>query len=69
MYYTNSEKLALSKGFEEVLDENAFNGRYFIKDGKIWIHDIDALQDKLDVYDEYELEELGYDVDTYYETY
>ena len=30
-----SEKLALKYSFEMVIDEEAYNGRYFIKDGKM----------------------------------
>ena len=42
-----SEKLALKYNFQMVIDENAYNGRYFIKDGKKWIHNIDALKRQL----------------------
>ena len=45
--FNRSEKLALKYNFQMVIDENAYNGRYFIKDGKKWIHNIDALKRQL----------------------
>jgi predicted DNA-binding protein len=65
--YTTSEKEAIEKGFEEVEDHEAYNGRYFIKDDLIWIHNIQALKSKLGIYDEDELRYMNYDVDTYYD--
>lgn len=65
--YNTSEKEAIEKGFEEVEDDEAYNGRYFKKDGLIWIHNIQALKSKLDIYDEDELRHIKYDVDTYYD--
>ncbi len=52
-----------------VLDENAYNGRYFIKDGKKWIHNISALKSQLRIYDDYGVEKMGYDVAAYYQTH
>ena len=66
--YTSSEKLALKKGFLEVIDPSAYNGRYFIKNEKKWIHDIDALKARLGVSTDQEVKHHGYDVDTYYAT-
>jgi len=63
--YTESEELALTYGFEEVIDENAFNGRYFVKDNLIWIHDISALKRELKIFLDSKLKDLGYDVDMY----
>ncbi len=63
--YTPSEKLALKKGFSEVTDPNAYNGRYFIKNEKIWIHDIGALKVRLGILTDQEVRSHGYDVDTY----
>ena len=34
----------MKHGFEMIIDENAYNGRYFVKDSKKWIHNIDALK-------------------------
>lgn len=74
--YTPSEIEALVAGFEEVADKRAYNGRYFIRNGKKWIHNLGALRKKLS--DEYgyfisdeELsasapEGFGYDVENYY---
>ncbi|MGC7559420.1 hypothetical protein [Pasteurella sp. PK-2025] len=74
--YNQSETLALSLGYTEVADINAFRGRYFIKNGKKWIHNIEALRRKLNAdygryIDDEELEAsapegFGYDVVAYY---
>lgn len=66
MDYQKNVELALSLGFQEVLEESAFKGRYYIKDGVIWIHDIDRLKNRLEISDEKELARLGYDVESYY---
>jgi len=66
MDYLKNIELAISLGFEEVPDENAYKGRYYIKNGIIWIHDIGALKHKLGNISDQELTELGYDVDSYY---
>jgi len=66
MDYLKNIELALSLGFEEMLDENAYNGRFFKKDEKIWIHNIDALKAKLHVRTDKELKNLSYDVESYY---
>lgn len=65
MDYQTSVELALHLGYEEVQDSQAFRGRYFVKDGKKWIHDIEALMRHLDVSQFFELEDLGYDLDDY----
>ncbi|VEI57497.1 Uncharacterised protein [Pasteurella multocida] len=74
--YTESECLALSLGYVEVASINAYRGRYFIKNGKKWIHNIEALRKKLNAeygryIDDEELEApapegFGYDVIAYY---
>ena len=43
MNYQTSVDLALSLGYEKVIDNKAYKGCYFIKNKKIWIHDIKAL--------------------------
>lgn len=63
--FNRSELLALKCGFKTVEDENAYNGRYFIKDGLKWIHNLKALKYTLGVSSEYELKQQGYDVDAY----
>lgn len=65
--YNASEQEAIKKGFEEVEDSEAYNGRYFIKDGLIWIHNIEALKSKLGIHNEDKLRYMNYDVDTYYD--
>ena len=67
--FNRSELLAIKNGFEVVFDEDAYNGRYFIKDGKKWIHNIDALKRQLRVNSDSELSEYDYDVVAYYETH
>ncbi|QKJ26130.1 hypothetical protein ACBT_0145 [Aliarcobacter cibarius] len=67
--FNRSELLAIKNGFEVVFDEDAYNGRYFIKDGKKWIHNIEALKRQLRVNSDSELSEYDYDVVAYYETH
>ena len=64
--YNRSEKKALANGFEEVQDENAYNGRYFVKNHLLWIHNISALKRTLGVSSNHELFRAGYDVEAYY---
>ena len=45
--YMQSEINAIVAGFIEVKDKCAYNGRYFIKNGKKWIHNLEALRKKL----------------------
>ena len=66
MDYERSVDLALSLGYEEVHDINAYNEFYYIRNNKIWIHDIEALKLKLRVKSDEELEQLNYDVENYY---
>lgn len=66
MDYHKNVELALSLGFEEVCDEKAYRGKYYIKDGLIWIHDIEALKTSLNINKDRELEHLNYDVESYY---
>lgn len=67
--FNRSELLAIKNGFEVVFDEDAYNGRYFIKDGKKWIHNIDALKRQLRIDSDSELSEYDYDVSAYYKTH
>lgn len=74
--YTDSELLAISLGYREVADERAYNQRYFILNGKKWIHNLKALRRKLNAeygryIDDEELEAaapegFGYDVEAFY---
>ena len=74
--YTQSEINAMAAGFAEVQDERAYNGRYFVKNGKKWIHNLEALRKKLNAeYGHYICDEelsslapegFGYDIETYY---
>ena len=67
--FNRSELLAIKNGFEVVYDEDAYNGRYFIKDGKKWIHNIEALKRQLRINSDAELSEYDYDVSAYYKTH
>lgn len=64
--YNASEQLAYNSGFRAVSDGNAYNGRYFIKDGLKWIHNIGALKKQLRISNEKEMLRMGYAVDAYY---
>ncbi len=66
MDYSKNIELALALGFEQVLDENAYNGKYYVKNSIIWIHNISALKCKLGVDSDHELKVLNYDVDSYH---
>lgn len=66
MDYEKSAELAISLGYNEIIDENAYKGRFFQKDQKIWIHDIEALKRKLGVVSNEELIDLSYDVENYH---
>lgn len=64
--YKESCEKAEFIGYEPKEDLQAYNGIAYINDdGKIWIHDIDALSEKLGVKVE-ELEALNYNVEDYY---
>lgn len=75
--YTQSEIEALVAGYAEVTDDRAVNGRFFIKNNKKWIHNIEALRKKLNAeYGYYICDEqlsapfpegFGYDVEAYYQ--
>lgn len=58
--------MSYNNGFRAVYDENGYNRRYFVKDEKIWIHNIAALKTQLGTGSDYKLKKMGYDVDTYY---
>lgn len=74
--YTASEIEALIAGYVEMADDRAYNGRFFVKSGKKWIHNLNSLRKKLsEMYGRYiDDEELnagypegfGYDVENYY---
>ncbi|MDD3834377.1 MAG: hypothetical protein PHS42_02785 [Sulfurimonas sp.] len=67
--FNKSEQLALNNGFKVVLDASAYNGRYFIKDGRKWIHNISALKRQFCITDNSKLEQMGYHIDAYFETH
>lgn len=66
MDYHKNVELALALGFEEVCDEKAYRGKYYIKDGLFWIHDIEALKASLSFDEDEELRQEDYDVGSYY---
>lgn len=65
--YTRSENVAISQGYKEVEDASAYNGRYFIKNGLKWIHNISALKKMLRIYADEDLIAMGYDAQAYYQ--
>lgn len=65
MDYKKSVELVLSLGYQPVRDDNALDGTYYIKNKKIWIHDIESLKAKLGCTSNSELVGLGYDVSAY----
>lgn len=65
MDYAKNVELAIALGFEEIIDPKAYKGKYYIKDEKIWIHDIEALKLKMRVNFDSDLEPQ-YDVESYY---
>lgn len=67
--FNRSEQLALNNGFQVVLDSDAYNGRYFIKDGRKWIHNLPALKRQMGTYSDNEVASMGYDVAAYYATH
>lgn len=66
MNYHKNVELALTLGFEEVCDEKAYRGKYYINDRLIWIHDIEALKARLNLENNEDLKHLNYDVESYY---
>ena len=66
MDYHKNVELALNLGFEEVCYEKAYRGKYYIKDGLVWIHDIEALKARLNFDKDEELRYENYDVTSYY---
>lgn len=71
--YTRSELKALKNGFKEIDNPEANNGRYFVKNGLTWIHDIDRLKNHIKITHQLDsepsdayLKSLNYDVDSYY---
>lgn len=66
MDYYKNVKLALRLGFEEIDDIKAYRGKYYIKDGIIWIHDIKALKIRLNISEDEDLRHLNYDIESYY---
>lgn len=65
MDYEYSVSLAKALGFTRVEDEKAYRKECFVKEGKIWIHWIERLKDRLSVVEDEELRPLGYDLDSY----
>ncbi|MEG9531310.1 hypothetical protein [Mannheimia indoligenes] len=64
--YKESCEKAILAGYEECTDEYAYNGSYFIKDDKIWIHDLESLCDKMGFKSIKEVDEAGYAIDDWF---
>ena len=69
MNYDNDVELAISSGFARVDDPSAYKGCYYVKNGKKWIHNIEALKKILEVSTDEGLVLLDYDVESYYNKY
>lgn len=65
MNYGKSVELALAKGYQEIADPHAYRGVCFVKDGLIWIHDIEALKNSLGLTSNEDLQKMNYDVEAY----
>lgn len=66
MDYEKSVELAIAKGYEAILDPDAYKGVCYTKDGLIWIHKLDALMRSLEIDSEEQLRQRNYDVDAYH---
>ncbi|MCW9710122.1 hypothetical protein L5B71_04395 [Avibacterium sp. 21-586] len=70
--YTDSEVQAIIAGYTEYASDLAYRGRFFVKNGLKWIHNLEALRRKLNneygryIDDEELRAEFGYDVENYY---
>lgn len=62
-----SKLRAIELGYEPIEAPEAFGGEVFIKNGFKWIHDISFLKQSLNVQTDKALENLGYNVDDYYD--
>lgn len=65
--YKESCEKAQALGYESVEDVKAFLGTVYVKDSLKWIHCIEALRRELGVTTDQLLEELGYNINDYYE--
>jgi len=63
---TSADK-AIKLGYKKIDDPNAYNGCYYIKNGKKWIFNISALKRRLDITKDSDLANHGYDVEAYWE--
>ncbi|QLB40759.1 hypothetical protein [Mannheimia pernigra] len=61
--YKESCEKAILAGYEECTDEYDYNGSYFIKDEKIWIHDLESLCEKMGFTTIQEIKDAGYAFD------
>lgn len=66
-YYKRSRSIALRYGYIEQESNLGYKNKIYVKDGKIWIHDIWSLKNSLGIYQTNELKEMGYDVDAYWD--
>lgn len=58
---------ARTLGYQAYPCRHAYGGYYHIKDGLLWIHNIEALMHKLGTSSLHELRAKGYDVEAYYQ--
>ena len=61
-----SQQRAIEQGYIAQKDPEAFGGKVYIKNGFKWVHSINLLKFSLNLEDDSDLVELGYNVKDYY---
>ena len=61
-----SQQRAIEQGYIAKKDPEAFGGKVYIKNGFKWVHSINLLKFSLNLEDDSDLVELGYNVKDYY---
>ncbi|MDG4953661.1 MULTISPECIES: hypothetical protein [Actinobacillus] len=64
--YEESCEKAILAGYEEKFDEFAYNNSYFIKDDKIWIHNLESLCEKMGFSTLQEVVDAGYALEDWF---
>ncbi|AUZ05045.1 MULTISPECIES: hypothetical protein [Vitreoscilla] len=64
--YEESKQRAIKHGYIRYENYLGYNGEVYVKNKKIWIHNIEALKHELGYTNDNNLIELGYNVDDYY---
>lgn len=61
-----SQQRAIEQGYIAQKDPEAFGGKVYIKNGFKWVHSINLLKFSLNLEDDSDLVELGYNIKDYY---